>query len=58
MPSAIPRLASPGRPMKRKIATGIVVNSALTKINDAPNSPIDMAKAKVAPTRSAGATRE
>ena len=55
MPSAIPRLAAPGRPRKRKIATGIVVNSVRTRIKDAPNSPIDTAKAKVAPTRSAGA---
>ena len=57
MPNAILRLADPGSPRNLNMATGIVVNSARTKISDAPNSPIDTANAKVAPTNKAGAIK-
>jgi hypothetical protein len=55
IPRAILRLAAPGKPRNLKIATGIVVNSTLTRIKDAPNSPMDTANANVAPTNRAGA---
>ena len=55
IPRAMPRFAVPGKPRNRNIATGIVVNSTLTRIKDAPNSPMDTANANVAPTNKAGA---
>jgi hypothetical protein len=44
------RFSSPGKPRNLYIATGMVVNSGFTSSREAPNSPIDIAKAKVEPT--------
>ena len=44
------RFSSPGKPRNLYIATGMVVNSGFTSSREAPNSPIDIAKAKGDPT--------
>ena len=51
------KFSSPGRPRNLYIATGIVVNSGFTSSKEAPNSPMDIAKAKVDPTIRDGVIR-
>ncbi len=48
-----PRFSSPGRPRKRKIATGSVGASGRARNTVAPNSPSEMANANPAATASA-----